>query len=219
MKLFRSTALVAGLVACPAFSLAVGFNFTFDSNNQGWTKGDFGNGFANITVNSNGPATFASQSGNGYLLGSDHGSYAYHFSPDLGGNQGALFGQLLQFDFRSASGAGNLPTVVLMSSTGFLVREIAVAATPGFVAYSLRMDTSETWYFNSSPYYNGAGAVVANASQIQSILNDLRHVGITTDIASGGDTTWTDNVRAVPEPATMTALAAGFALIARRRRK
>lgn len=215
MKLVLSIATLAiGL----QFGAAAGFNFTFDSDVQGWTRGNFGNTFATIDVDSHGSAVFASNSGNGYILGSDHTTYAYHFSGDLGGNHGGLFGQQLTLDYRSAATGADDPFIVLMSSTAFLVLERTIAASAGFNSYSFALDASEGWYYNSSQYHQGSGAVLATNADIQSVLIDLRHVGVSTDIAGGGDTTWTDNVAAVPEPTTLAVMGLG-ALFLRRRPK
>ncbi len=216
MRLFLSIATLAiGL----QFGGAVGFDFTFDSDVQGWTRGNFGSTFAGIDVDSHGSAVFASNSGNGYVLGSDHTSYAYHFSGDLGGNHGGLFGQELTLDYRSAGAGGDDPFIVLMSSTAFLVLERTIPASAGFISYSFTLDASEGWYYNSSEYHQGSGAVFATNADIQSVLNDLRHVGVSTDITGGGDTTWTDNVAAVPEPTTLAVLGLGALFLRRRPKK
>lgn len=208
-----AAALLAG---APCF--ADGFNFTFDNDVQGWTRGDFGNGFANINVNSDGSAVHASSLGNGYILGSDHAGYAFHFSPDLGGGHGGLFGEFLSVDFRTAGAGADNPFVVLMSSTDFLVKQQVHAASSGFLPYSYALDSTAGWYINSSPYYNGGSAVLATDAQIQAVLADLRHVGISTDIVGGGDTTWTDNVRAVPAPSSLALVGVGALSLGRRRR-
>lgn len=194
-------------------AFATGFAFTFDNDAEGWTKGDFGNGFGNIATG-NTPAVWE----NGMIRGSDHSSYAYHFSPNLGGGHGGLFGQELSLDFRSASAGGNDPFIVLMSSTEFLVLERAIPASSNLLTYQFTLNATEGWYFNSSEYHNSGNAVLASDAQIQGVLNDLRHIGISTDIAGGGDLTYTDNVQAVPEPGTFAALALGAICLIRRKR-
>lgn len=206
-----TVALAAGSIAS-----ATGFNFTFDSDNQGWTQGNFGSGFAGINTNI-GEATWdaATQS----ILGSDFAGYAYHFSPDLGGSHGALFGTDLTLDYRSLGSGGEDPFVVLMSSTDFIVLEKTILASANLDPYSIRLDSTSGFFYNSSQYYNGASAVTATDSQIQAVLNDLRYIGVTTDITSGGDTTYLDNVNAVPEPTTLGLLALGGAALLRKRFK
>jgi hypothetical protein len=203
-------------VLMSATALAGGFNFTFDSDNQGWTKGNFSNTYANIDPDSNGPATW---NAGGWIDGSDHSGYAFHFSPVLGGGHGDLFGQTISVDFVSIGGAGGEdPFLVLMSSTDFLVLEKTMPGGSTFSTYTYALNDSELWYFNSSQYYDGSGATVASNAQIQAVLSDLQYVGVSTDITSGGDTTRLDNVTAVPEPASMIALGLGGLALLRRRR-
>ncbi|HMS55742.1 MAG TPA: PEP-CTERM sorting domain-containing protein [Fimbriimonadaceae bacterium] len=211
----RAKTLLATLacIAVGSQAVATGFSFTFDNDSEGWTKGDFGNGFGNISTGNT-----AAVWENGMIKGSDHSSYAYHFSPNLGGGHGGLFGQNLSLDFRSTNAGGNDPFLVLVSSTDFLVLEKTIPSSANLVSYQFALDASEPWYFNSSEYHNGGNAVVASNSQILSVLNDLQYVGISTDIADGGDLTYTDNVQAVPEPATLAALALGAVCLIRRRR-
>lgn len=197
---------------------ATGFNFTFDSDVQGWTRGELGPTLADIDVNGQGAAVWAPGGGNGHIRGSDHGAYAFHFSPDLGGGHGALFGQQIELEF-SAVGTGGLnPFVVLLSSTAFLVKTQAHQGGGDWESFAYALDASAGWYFNSSPYYNGGSAVLATDADIQAVLNDLRHVAISTDIANGGDTTRTDNVRAVPAPSAIAFGLVGLVASARRRR-
>lgn len=208
---FIAVAIAAGSIAS-----ATGFNFTFDSDNQGWTRGNFGSGFAGINTNI-GPATW--DAGTQSILGSDFASYAYHFSPDLGGSHGALFGTDLTLDFRTTGSGGEDPFLVLMSSTDFIVLEKTILASANLDPYSIKLDSTSGFFYNSSQYYNGGTAVAATDAQIQAVLNDLRYIGVTTDITGGGDTTYLDNVNAVPEPTTMALLALGGAALLKKRFK
>lgn len=212
MRLLRFASVL--LVSSPILASAAGFSFTFDSDAQGWTKGNFGSTFATINTNSNGPATWSA----GEIAGTDHSAYAYHFSPNLGGGHGVMFDTNLQFDFRSANMGGADPLVVLMSSTAFIVLEQLVTPSTTMDHYTIRLNNSLDWYYNSSEYYNGGSAVLASNAQIQSVLNDLQYIGISTDIAGGADNTHLDNVMAVPEPGTMLALSLGAVALIRRRR-
>lgn len=198
-----------------ASSALAGFNFTFDDDNESWTRGNLGSTHATITTNSSGAAVWDA---GGWLQGSDHSGYAFHFSPDLGGGHGNLFGNEISLDFRTQFAGGNNPFLVLVSSDSFLVKLQTHQTTSDFVHYSYTLDSTDGWYYNSSPYYNGANAVLASDAQIQAVLDDLRHLGVSTDIGGGADNTWTDNVKAVPEPATLSLLALA-ALAAKRRKK
>nr|MCU0317002.1 PEP-CTERM sorting domain-containing protein [Fimbriimonadaceae bacterium] len=91
-------------------------------------------------------------------------------------------------------------------------------ASTGFISYSHMLDDSQPWYFNGSPYLTGPGAVLATNAQIQAVLSDLQYIGISTDI-DDVDVTYTDNVKAVPEPVSLVALSLVLATVARKRRK
>lgn len=206
-NLLALTLLAVGAAAHAAFS------FSFDSGNEGWTKGDIGN-LSNIQTNVAGGADWDPS---GYLVGNDHANYAFLFSPDLGGGHGSLFGQNLTLDFQSSGPQSKIPFLVLLSSTDVLVLEKAIPATVGMQPYSINLSSAEDWSINSSGYHNGT-PVLATDAQIQAVLNDLRFVGVTTDLVAGPDSTMLDNVSAVPEPGTLAVLALGVCAARRRRR-
>lgn len=208
--------MFASALSLGALASAQAINYTFDSDSQGWTKGDLGSTFTGTNLGAP-PAVWdaATQA----ILGSDHAGYAFHFSPDLGGGYGHLFGQDLTLDYRSVSNGGEDPFLVLMSSTSYLVLEKQILASATLDPYTFKLDSSSPFYFNSSQYYQGGSAVLATDADILGVLSDLRHIGVSTDIAGGGDTTYLDNVQAVPEPGTIALLAAGGAALALRRRK
>jgi len=153
------------------------------------------------------------------ILGSDHSAYAFHFSPDLGGGYGHLFGQDLTLDYRSVGNGGEDPFLVLMSSTSYIVLEKTILSSGSLQPHTFKLDSTSGFYFNSSQYYQGGSAVAATDAEIQAVLADLRYIGVSTDIAGGGDTTYLDNVQAVPEPGTIALIAAGGAALALRRRR
>ncbi len=208
--------ILAGIICLGASASAQAINFTFDSDVQGWTKGNFNSspgststGAASATWD---PVTQA-------ILGSDHSAYAFHFSPDLGGGYGHLFGQDLTLDYRSVGNGGEDPFLVLMSSTSYIVLEKTILSSGSLQPHTFKLDSTSGFYFNSSQYYQGGSAVAATDAEIQAVLADLRYIGVSTDIAGGGDTTYLDNVQAVPEPGTIALIAAGGAALALRRRR
>ena len=218
MNCFRANLTGATIVATTSSAFAGLFSFDFASDNQGWTKGNFGNGLAGIAPNSNGAATWSA----GVIAGTDHTTYAFHFSPALSGDFSNLLGGSINLDFSSVGAGATDPFVVLVSTTGFLVKENLIPGSTNLNPYSFTLSASEGWYFNSSEYYNGTGAVLATDAQISGVLADLKHIGVSTDITSGGDTTRLDNVvsvEAVPEPATLAVLGLGLAALRRRSRK
>lgn len=218
MNCFRAILTGATVVASTSSAFAGLFTFDFGVDNQGWTKGNFGNGLASITPNSNGAATWSA----GVIAGNDHSGYAFHFSPVLSGDFSNLLGGSINLDFSSVGTGGNDPFVVLVSTTGFLVKEKQIIGSSVLNPYSFTLSASEGWYFNSSEYYNGVSAVLASDAQISGVLANLKYVGVSTDIVGGDDNTRLDNVvsvEAVPEPATLAILGLGVAALRRRNRK
>ena len=215
-KLIRSGSLAFALAVTGA-AQAVGFNFTFDNDVQGWTRGNLTSLVNASDMATSGSAVWATTGSNGYILGSDHDAYAFHFSPNLGGGHGALFGTALTYDFFSDSSGGLYPQIVLKASSDYLILEQTIVMSTGFVSFSHVLNDSQSWYLNGSPYLTGPGATLATNAQIQAVLNDLQYIGISTDF-DGTDITWTDNVRAVPEPASVVAMSLGLATLLRRRK-
>lgn len=210
---------VSAVVLAPS-SYAGLFNFTFDSDNQGWTRGNLGSTFSAITPSSAGAAAWSA----GTIVGSDHASYAFNFSPVLSGGFANLLGGTINVDFASPGGANGSadPFIVLVSGTDFLIKGQQVPGSSTLSTYSYALNSTGGWYFNSSPYYQGGAAVLATDSQILSVLGDLQHVGVSSDIVSGGDDVRIDNVgvvEAVPEPATLAVLGLGLGALRLRKRR
>ena len=191
--------LVFALLLVSASAQAQQISFTFPSDNQGWVRGNFGPTYS---------ASFATGSAatwtNSTITGSDHSGYAFHWSPSVGGNHGDLFGGKISLDFQSSFSGNQDPFIVLGSSTQMLVLEHPVTVSTGLIHYEFNLDSTSGWYFNSSEYYQGTSAVVASNAQIQSVLSDLRFIGVSTDINSGSDSTITDNVMLTPVVGSLT---------------
>lgn len=191
--------LVFALLLVSASAQAQQISFTFPTDNQGWVRGNFGANYS---------ASFAMGSAatwtNGTITGTDHSGYAFHWSPSVGGNHADLFGGKISLDFQSSFSGNQDPFIVLGSSTQMLVLEHSVTASAGLIHYEFSLDSSSGWYFNSSEYYQGTSAVVASNAQIQSVLSDLRFIGVSTDINSGNDSTITDNVMLTPAVGSLT---------------
>ncbi|MCU0316351.1 MAG: hypothetical protein MUC92_07145, partial [Fimbriimonadaceae bacterium] len=145
MKLFHPTMLmrlgvIVSTLAVTCASHAVGFNFTFDNDVQGWTRGNLTSFVNPSDMNTNGSAIWATTGSNGYIAGDDHTAYAFHFSPNLGGGHGGLFGKAFTYDFFNQFSGGLAPQIVLKASSDYLVLEQAIVASTGFISYSHMLD-------------------------------------------------------------------------------
>ncbi len=213
MRILAGLALAAAGSASWAQSYA--FNFDFDTDSEGWTRGSIASTRALFNI-TNTPVNY--NAGLGLIEGSDWDNYAYFFSSDFGGaNFSDLYGEVLSYDYRSDGTGGNNPQVVLVSTNDFLVFSQPITASPVLETYAMTLNDSQGWTFNGAPYYSNGSA--ATEAQIRSVLGELRYIGISTDIVSGGDFTQLDNVKATPEPGLLAALGIGAAAAWRRKRK
>lgn len=187
---------------------AAPFNFTFDTDNQGWRRADFGS--SNYTLTDAGEATW---NAGGFIDGPDFSNWAFHMSPAFVGNQSDLVGETLSFDYLTQNGGGLSAFIVFTSGAGSIYRDATWTADPNFVNYSFILDEGHGWQ-----YFDGVTSVAATNAHFNAVFSSLNRLGITADTANGGDYTAVDNVVAgVPEPTTLGLL--GLGALALRRRK
>lgn len=213
MRVLLGLAVLA--TAPAAWAQTHAFNFDFDTDAEGWTRGSIAStrGLFNIT---NTPVNYNASLG--LIEGSDWDNYAYYFSPDFGGvDFGDLYGEVLSYDYRSNGSGGNNPQVVIASTNDFLIFSQPINASPVLETYAMSLNDTQGWTFNGSPYFGNGSA--ATEMQIRSVLADLRYIGVSTDIVNGGDFTQLDNVKATPEPGLLAALGIGAAAAAWRRKR
>lgn len=178
--------------------------YDFDTDNEGWRRANLNPSTLELTVL--GPATWNAA---GFIDADDFSNWAFHLSPDLsGGFAGATS---IQFDYSSLSGDSVYPLVVLRGQGEAIFQSLQVPADNAWHHYDYSL-TPGTWF-----YSNGGAPILANASQINSVLTDLFQIGVSADNSVGPEYTRLDNLTVVPEPATMLALGLGAAALLRRR--
>lgn len=183
--------------------------YTFDTDNQGWRRADFG--ASTLTLTDIGPATWNPA---GYIEGPDFASWAFHMSPLLSGG----FGLATDIRFSFATDFADnqaFPFIVLSSGTAAIYQELAPPADGQFHPYFFDLTSATGWRYGD---VNGLRA--ATLADIGVVLNGLQRIGVNADLASGADFTRLDNVQltVVPEPATLMVVGLGLAALVRRRR-
>ncbi len=203
-------ALVAALAIAASSAVAQGFNFTFDSDAEGWQRG------THTAITTGAFSGAALWNSNGHLAGNDFANVATYFSPDLGSiDREGLYGGTFAWDFFTARTPNlGLPEVYLSDGTNVINADATYPVSTTFNSYSLALDTTGGW--NSGLEGNTA----ASEAEIRSILKSLKYVGISGEIRSGSDFTGVDNVsaQAVPEPGLIAAAIAGGIMLRRRRK-
>lgn len=194
--------LLMGVAATSSANL---ISYQFNSDTEGWRRGDFNS--STLVLTDLGGATWNS---GGYIDGDDFSSWAFHLSPIL--NQNLSSATSIAFDYSSAASDGPYPFLVISSGTAAIYQIAAVPADGQFHHYSYDF-TPGTWQ-----YSNGVDFRAATAADISGVLAMVKEFGVNADQISGSDYTRLDNVALVPEPASLLALTLGLAGIAKRRR-
>lgn len=200
MRFLAVLAIVFGASAAYA-----DLSYTFDSDNQGWRRGDLDIG--QVVMTDLGAATWNPA---GYIDADDFSSWAFHLSPTL--NMDLSSSTRIEFDYSSTASDNVYPFLIIASNTAAIFQMSSVPADGMFHHYSYDF-TPGTWFYHDS----GADRM-ATAADIASVMGMVQAFGINADQQSGLDYTQVDNVALVPEPASFLALAIGVCAFAKRRR-
>jgi hypothetical protein len=198
------------------------FQSTFDASAEDWTVvyyPDNGPFAAPVQTNSAGWINAGGNPG-GYISHQDLTSDTFYFQApsSWGGNRLAAYGLALSFDVMPMNGVDydNGADVILSGAGIQLVRDAGAQPISGqWNSYSVVLSEDPGWRVGTT-----AGPP-ATAAQFQAVLSDLQSLDIRGEFKNGlGDVTGLDNILlSVPEPGTVSLLAAGLAAILRLRRK
>ena len=181
-------------------------SYHFDSNNEGWRRGDLD--VNHLTVTDVGAATWNS---GGYIDAPDFANWSFHLSPLI--QQNFSSASRIEFDYSSQFSDNVYPFLIINSSSGAIYQMAAVPADSLFHHYSYDF-TPGTWQF-----VNSTSSRVATATDISSVLADFVQFGINADQESGPDYTRLDNVVVVPEPTSLVGIGMGILVLIRGRRQ
>jgi hypothetical protein len=195
---------------------------SFDASAENWTVAEFADAGPFVTPIQTHSPVWNNAGGNpgGFITHQDITSDTFYFqAPSTwAGNYAAAYGQSLSFDVMPMNGTDyNNGVDVILSGAGIqLVRDAGAEPVSGqWNSYSVALSEDPAWRVGTS-----AGPQ-ATAAQFQSVLSDLQSLYIRGEFKNGlGDVTGLDNVLLpVPEPGTVSLLAAGVAAILLMRHK
>jgi hypothetical protein len=204
---------LGGLLIATASS-AFGSSFDFEDSAQGWQQADFNPFSYEASVVGNATTV------NGTLAGWDWGGYAFAVSADYAGqNFGSFYGGSFGYDYRAVVADGaEFPQSALIGNGEWIFQPETVTASQTFNRFEYVLSESAGWfYFNP---IEGNVRVAAEAD-IRRVLENFHRIAISTDVRTGADENYIDNVDLVPEPATasMVLLGALGAMVRRKRRR
>jgi len=199
------------------------FHSTFDASSENWTVVEFADSgpFA-APLQTNSPV-WVNAGGNpgGFITHEDVTADTFYFRAPLSwaGNRLAAYGLVMSFDVMPMNGVDYDNGVdVILSGAGIqLVRNAGAQPVSGqWNSYSMALSEDPGWRVGT------AAGPQATAAQFQSVLSDFQSLYIRGEFRNGlSDVTGLDNVQLpVPEPGTISLLAAGlFAALLQRRTK
>ncbi len=188
-----------------SFAQADLLSYQFNSDNEGWRRGDLN--IATLTMTDVGAATW---NVGGYIDAPDFANWSFHLSPVIAANMSTA--SRIEFDYSSRASDGPYPFVIFSSGVGAIYQTTTVPGDDQFHHYNYAL-TAGTWQFS-----DGVNFRVATASDIQFTMTNLQRFGINGDQQHGQEYTRLDNVFLVPEPVSALVLSAGLIGLARRRR-
>jgi len=194
----------------------------FDATSEDWTVAEFADAGPFVTPLQTHSPVWMNAGGNpgGFITHQDITSDTFYFQApsSWSGNRIAAYGLSLSFDVMPMSGVDyNNGADVILSGAGIqLVRDAGAEPVSGqWNSYSVTLSESAAWRVGT------AAGPLATAAQFQSVLSDFQSLYIRGEFRNGlSDVTGLDNVQfPVPEPGTVSLLAASLSAILLRRHK
>lgn len=180
---------------------------TFDANDEGWSIAGDAQGASVL------PSWYSS-GGNpgGYIAATDDvaGGVWYFRAPlSFHGDFTTAYNTTLVFDLKQSRTSSQFNSVDVYLRGGGLELTFDTAYNPGtnWTSYSLLLAETGEWKLNGS---------APTQAQMLQVLANITDLQIRGEYVTGSDTGSLDNVRMVPEPATMMLLGLGVTLIRRK---